>query len=191
NLTINGHKWLHQPGTPQDPLSVNNSGYRNSQIAGISEHFEFLTGKESIMGGRPFIDYLYQNDASVDGQWNGIWGLLRIYNGRNGLKTDLAALPNNTEGAAPLSANDSSFPNDSTFPTGVTDYKDTTDASVTTDTFTTTDTTFMSPDMAVDMAATGTTGTTGAAMAPPGGFTLKTVVMSNPTDFATGKSVAT
>ena len=63
NLTINGHKWLHQPGTPQDPLAVNNSGYRNSQVAGISEHFEFLTGKESILGNRPFIDYLYQNSA--------------------------------------------------------------------------------------------------------------------------------
>jgi hypothetical protein len=89
NLTINGHKWLHEPSTPQDPLAVNNSGYRNSQMAGISEHFEFLTGKESIMGGRSFIDYLYQNSASVDGQWNGVWGILRVYNGRNGLKTDL------------------------------------------------------------------------------------------------------
>jgi hypothetical protein len=182
NMTINGHKWLHQPGTPQDPLAVNNSGYRNSQIAGISEHFEMLTGKESIMGGRPFIDYLYQNDASVDGQWNGIWGLLRIYNGRNGLKTDLAALPNNLEGAAPLSTNDSSFPTDSTFPTGVTDYKDTTDASVSGDTFTTTDTTYMSPDMQADMQAQSFAGES---------IGTKTVVMSNPSDFATGKSVAT
>jgi hypothetical protein len=98
NLTINGHKWLHQPGTPQDPLAVNNSGYRNSQIAGISEHFEFLTGKESIIGNRPFVDYLYQNNASVDGQWNGVWGLFRVYNGRAGFQTDLAVLPNNTEG---------------------------------------------------------------------------------------------
>ena len=84
NLTINGHKWLHQPGTPKDPLAVNNSGYRNSQVAGISEHFEFLTGKESILGNRPFIDYLYQNNASVDGQWNGVWGIFRVYNGRAG-----------------------------------------------------------------------------------------------------------
>ncbi len=77
NMTINGHKWLHEPGTPQDPLAVNNSGFRNSQMAGISEHFEFITGKESIMGNRPFIDYLYQNSASVDGQWNGVWGILQ------------------------------------------------------------------------------------------------------------------
>ena len=109
NMTINGHKWLHEPGTPQDPLAVNNSGYRNSQMAGISEHFEFLTGKESIMGGRPFIDYLYQNSASVDGQWNGVWGILRVYNGRNGLKTDLLALPNNMEGAAAVTTNDTDF----------------------------------------------------------------------------------
>src|SRR5262249_50441218 len=139
-------------------LATNNSGYRNSQIAGISEHFEMLTGKESIMGNRPFIDYLYQNDASVDGQWNGIWGLMRVYNGRPGLRTDLLTIPSNTEGAAPLSANDSAFPTDSTFPTGVTDYKDTTDASVTADTTTTTDTTFMSPDQVAD--------TTGVALNP-------------------------
>ncbi len=180
NLTINGHKWLHQPGTPQDPLAVNNSGYRNSQMAGISEHFEMLTGKESIMGNRPFIDYLYQNDASVDGQWNGIWGLLRIYNGRAGLKNDLMTLPNNTEGAAALSTNDDSFPTDPNRPTGVTDYKDTSDASVTADTSPTTDTRYMSPDMQTEQAAAG------QSLVGP-----KPVVMSNATDFATGKSLAT
>jgi len=187
NLTINGHKWLHQPGTPQDPLAVNNSGFRNSQMAGISEHFEMLTGKESIMGSRPFIDYLYQNSAAVDGQWNGLWGLLRIYNGRVGLRSDLFALPNNLEGAAPLSNNDSSFPTDSQRPTGITDYKDTTDSSVTADTTTTNDTRFMSPDMAGDPERT-TGGTEGFA-APDG--TSKTVVMSLPTDFSTGKTLAT
>ena len=147
------------------------------------------------MGGRPFIDYLYQNNASVDGQWNGVWGLIRVYNGRQGLKADLAALPNNLEGAAPLSSNDSAFPTDSTFPTGVTDYKDTTDASVTTDTMTTTDTTYMSPDMIADtQASSSPTGATTDSTATGDSFstiTLKTVVISNPSDFATGKSVAT
>lgn len=188
NMTINGHKWLHQPGTPQDPLAVNNSGYRNSQMAGISEHFEMLTGKESIMGNRPFIDYLYQNSASVDGQWNGVWGLLRVYNGRAGVKNDLLALPNNLEGAAPSATNDSSFPTDSERPTGITDYKDTTDPSVTGDTTTTNDTKFMSPDMAGDPERTaGTAGGEGFAAAGES----KTVVMSNPTDFSTGKLLAT
>src|ERR1700752_1229126 len=185
NMTINGHKWLHQPGTPQDPLAVNNSGYRNSQIAGISEHFEMLTGKESVMGTRPFIDYLYQNDASVDGQWNGIWGLLRIYNGRNGLRTDLASLPNNLEGAAPLSNNDSSFPTDTDCPTGITDYSDTTDASVSTDTMVTTDRSLMSSDMVMDLDSAQ------ASMVSGEFTTTKTIVTALPTDFATGKVVAT
>ncbi len=198
NLTINGHKWLHQPGTPQDPLAVNNSGYRNSQIAGISEHFEFLTGKESIMGNRPFIDYLYQNSASVDGQWNGVWGLMRVYNGRVGLKTDLLALPNNLEGAAASTTNDTAFPIDSTFLTGATDYKDSTDSSVLTDSKVTTDTSVMSPTML---------GTESSAVSPDLGLADATtaqtdligiggiggtteIVTSNPTDFATGKVVA-
>jgi hypothetical protein len=187
NLTINGHKWLHQPGTPQDPLAVNNSGYRNSQMAGISEHFEFLTGKESILGNRPFIDYLYQNSASVDGQWNGVWGILRIYNGRKGLMTDLAALPNNLEGAAQLSNNDSSFTVDPAFPNGVIDYKDPSDPSVEADTVVTTDTTFMSEDMITNLSAPQAEG----AAAMEGEFGKPTIVRSLDADFATGKSIAT
>src|ERR1700752_2013362 len=185
NLTINGHKWFHQPGTPQDPLAVNNSGYRNSQMAGISEHFEFLTGKESILGNRPFVDYLYQNNASVDGQWNGVWGILRVYNGRVGMQTDLLALPNNLEGAAQSSTNDSSFPTDSTFKNGITDYSDTTDASVSTDTMVTTDRSLMSSDMVMDLDSAQ------ASMVSGEFTTTKTIVTALPTDFATGKVVAT
>ena len=188
NLTVNGHKWLHQPGTPQDPLAVNNSGFRNSQVIGISEHFELLTGKESVLGFRPFVDYLYQKDASVDGQWNGVWGIFRVYNGRSSLLNDLVALPNNVEGAAPLTTNDSAFPVDSSFPTGLTDYKDATDASVTTDTRTTTDTRFMSPEMQTEMEAGGAAR---GVDAEGGSFTTREVVMSLATDFATGKSIAT
>ncbi|HEY2964386.1 MAG TPA: hypothetical protein VGJ37_18345, partial [Pyrinomonadaceae bacterium] len=193
NMTINGHKWLHEPGTPQDPLAVNNSGFRNSQMAGISEHFEMITGKESILGGMPFVDYLYQNSASVDGQWNGVWGLMRVYNGRIGLKTDLLALPNNLVGAADLTTNDAEFPVDSTFPNGATDYNDTTDTSVMTYSTTTTDTTLMSPTML---------GTSTTALSPDASTTMSTnmiapiliqpdIVVSNPTDFATGKTAGT
>src|SRR6185503_15472144 len=193
NLTINGHKWLHQPGTPQDPLAINNSGYRNSQMAGISEHFEFLTGKESIMGNRAFIDYLYQNSASVDGQWSGVWGLMRVYNGRMGRKTDLLELPNHLEGAAALTTNDTAFPIDSTFLTGATDYLDATDSSITTDSKLTTDSTLMSPTML---------GTESTAVSPDLGMAAATtdssliapqfssIYTSNPTDFPTGKIVA-
>lgn len=179
HLTINGHKWLHQPGTPQDPLAVNNSGYRNSQMAGISEHFEFLTGKESIIGNRPFIDYLYQTAADVDGQWNGAWGIFRVYNGRAALQSDLARLPNNTEGAAALSTNDSSFPTDPDHPNGVIDYKDQTDPSVDADTSAPTDSRFMTPEMNEEI---------GSGAAARSG---QTVVQARPTDFATGKLVAT
>ena len=189
NMTINGHKWLHEPGTPQDPLAVNNSGFRNSQMAGISEHFEMLTGKESIMGNRPFIDYLYQNSAAVDGQWNGVWGLMRVYNGRASLQADLLTLPNNAEGAAPLSTNDSTFAADTTFPTGMTDYKDLTDPSVTADTMVTTDTSLMSPDMIAGKIA----GIDGSGLVDDFGQPLQPqpIVTSLASDFATGKSVAT
>jgi hypothetical protein len=180
NLTINGHKWLHEPGTPQDPLAVNNSGYRNSQMAGISEHFEFITGKESIMGNRPFIDYLYQNSASVDGQWNGVWGILRIYNGRAGLQTDLMTLPSNVEGAAPLATNDTAFAADTTFKTGITDFRDITDASVSVDTVVTTAEPLTPPEMLEGG---------GAAAAMIG--VPQDIVTSVPTDFATGRTFAT
>jgi manganese oxidase len=179
NMTINGHKWLHEPGTPQDPNAINNSGYRNQQMAGISEHFEMLTGKESIMGNKPFIDYLYQNSASVDGQWNGVWGLMRIYNGRGGLQTDLQTLPNNLEGAAPLTANDTAFTPDVMFRTGATDYMDPTDPSVLIDSTVTTDTTLMSPTMVTALSAPSTRLAT--VISEP-------IVTSLATDFATGKS---
>ena len=192
NMTISGHKWLHEPGTPQDPLAVNNSGYRNSQMAGISEHFEMLTGKESIMGTRPFIDYLYQNSASVDGQWNGVWGLFRVYNGRLGLKTDLQVLPSNIEGAAPLTANDSAFATDATFPTGATDFKDVTDASVASDSITTSDTSLMSPAMMASKGSpSGSLDGEGAAIEGIDNSTLRQpIITSLATDFATGKGVA-
>ena len=172
NMTINGHKWLHQPGTPFDPLTVNNSGYRNSQMAGISEHFEMLTGKESMMGHQRFIDYLYQNSAAVDGQWNGVWGLLRVYNGRRQKEDFLVPVPNNPDGAAPSSTNDAAFATNPGFKTGATDFLDETDASVPLDTVPTTDTSLMSPDMVSRLGS-------------------EPIVTSLPTDFATGKSIAT
>jgi len=191
NLTISGHKWLHQPGTPQDPLSVNNSGYRNSQMAGISEHFEMLTGKESIMGNRPFIDYLYQNSASVDGQWNGVWGILRVYNGRLGIKTDLQALPSNAEGAAPLATNDTAFAPDTAFPAGATDFKDLTDPSVDNDFGETSDTSLMSSAMtASKIAPPALLDGEGADIEGIDNQILRQpIVTALPTDFATGKIV--
>jgi hypothetical protein len=95
NFGIHGIKWLHQPGTPDDPNAVNNSGYRNNQMMGISEHYEFvvpkLPRKYDLTDGAA--DYLYMPGAAVDDQWNGLWGLLRAYKAN---KADLVPLPNNT-----------------------------------------------------------------------------------------------
>ena len=103
NFNIHGQKWLFE-------RSDANSGYRNSQAMGISEHFEFeLPGISAIKGNTPFADYMYQPGASVDNQWNGTWGLLRAYNGGLGLQPDLVPLPNNANGKEESADNGNQF----------------------------------------------------------------------------------
>ena len=103
NFNIHAQKWLYERSDP-------NSGYRNSQSMGISEHFEFeLPGIAAIKGSVPFVDYLYQPGGSVDNQWNGTWGLLRAYRGAAGLQPNLQLLPNNPTGAAKAAANNKEF----------------------------------------------------------------------------------
>jgi len=103
NFSIHGQKWLYERSDP-------NSGYRNSQSMGISEHFEFeLPGIAAIKGSVPFVDYLYQPGSSVDNQWNGTWGLLRAYRGAAGLQPDLQLLPNNPTGMAKAADNKKDF----------------------------------------------------------------------------------
>ena len=91
NATIRGLKWLQAgSGNGRAP----NSGWRNSQAAGISEQFTLsipiLPPVASKKGDR---DYLYNIDSSADGWWSGTWGLLRTY---DELRNDLMTLPNNT-----------------------------------------------------------------------------------------------
>ncbi|HEV2704918.1 MAG TPA: hypothetical protein VGV59_03280 [Pyrinomonadaceae bacterium] len=107
NFTISDHKWKHQPGTPDDLTVLNNSGNRASQMMGISEHFEFFVGKMNAINGKEleFADYIYKPSASTDGQWNGIWGIMRAYNGNLGLQPDLLPLPSNTKGKAKKTEN--------------------------------------------------------------------------------------
>ena len=112
NFNVHGIKWKFEPGTPTDPASANNnnSGFKSSQAMGISEHFEFLVPElGATKGTSPFADYLYQPSASVDGQWNGAWGILRAYNGGEGLQPDLAALPSNSDGKASSATNKADF----------------------------------------------------------------------------------
>jgi hypothetical protein len=92
NFQVNGIKWKFEPGTPEDPASVNNSGYRNNQMMGISEHYEFVVPRLPRKYDGKFADYLYSPGRSVDDQWNGLWGLMRVFVQR---KANLIELPNN------------------------------------------------------------------------------------------------
>ncbi|HEX4965035.1 MAG TPA: copper oxidase [Thermoanaerobaculia bacterium] len=85
DFTLHGLKWLFEPES-------RNSGYRNSQLVILSEHYEMLFRMPSLAGERPAADYLYNPSASYEGLVNGIWGLLRSYRGP---VENLARLPNN------------------------------------------------------------------------------------------------
>ena len=127
NFTVNGIKWLFEPGTPEDPASVNNSGYRNSQMMGISEHFEFhipvlpMPCQNCNEEPPPFYDFRYAPGVATDDQWNGMWGILRAYRGTEPppgaaegadakalpggtTSAPLLTLPNNPDGRATVSA---------------------------------------------------------------------------------------
>jgi hypothetical protein len=74
NVNIRGTRWLFEP-------LDRNSGWRNSQMAGISEYFGF---RLTPLIGNPtelVSDFLYEG-AATDDRWNGTWGLLRMYRTR-------------------------------------------------------------------------------------------------------------
>lgn len=89
-VSIGGLKWLQGgSGYGFSP----NSGWRNAQHAGISEQFAFATPAMPLTNGATQADYLYSINTSMDGYWNGAWGLLRTY---NSAQADLPKLPNTT-----------------------------------------------------------------------------------------------
>lgn len=95
NVTIHGVKWL-QNGTGYGNSS--NSGWKASQMVGISEQFGFMapvTMMSSAIADSG--DYLYSMDAALEGYWNGMWGIMRNYTLKRG---DLFALPNNPQPVA-------------------------------------------------------------------------------------------
>jgi hypothetical protein len=98
NFSVHGIKWLFEPDDP-------NSGWRNNQMMGISEHYEFIVPKlaKNAIGAQ---DYLYQPGAATDDLWNGLWGLMRAY---NSVRSDLVPLPNNPNGFGPAIANPGDF----------------------------------------------------------------------------------
>jgi len=90
NFSIHGIKWLFEP-------SETNSGYRNSQMMGISEHHEFIVPQVVSGTMAPYVDRLYSAGSSTDDLWNGIWGIFRTYSGK---RPDLKTLSTNPEGTA-------------------------------------------------------------------------------------------
>jgi hypothetical protein len=97
NFSINGIKWLFEPFDPD-------SGYRNSQMMGISEKYDFLVPR--MPKNARTSDYLYKPGTAVDDQWNGLWGLFRAY---SSARRDLVALPNNKHGFGPGASNVGDF----------------------------------------------------------------------------------
>ena len=89
NFHVHGTRWLREASDAR-------SGWRGSQMAGISEHMEFdLPPLSSFVKVNGVADFLYEPGASEDDQWNGLWGLIRAY---NGLRADLQVVPNNPNG---------------------------------------------------------------------------------------------
>ena len=88
NFSVNGIKWRFEP-------SEGDSGWRNSQMMGISEHFEFVVPQLVKPPLKDKIDYLWAAGASTDDLWNGLWGLMRVYRSN---AADLRRLPSNPLG---------------------------------------------------------------------------------------------
>ncbi|HEX7830921.1 MAG TPA: copper oxidase [Thermoanaerobaculia bacterium] len=99
NFSVHGVKWLLEP-------SAVNSGFRNSQMMGISEHFEFVIPAIPTTSVVESADFLYTAGRATDDLWNGIWGIMRAYKGPKPL---LNTLPNNVEAGAPVLENPSDF----------------------------------------------------------------------------------
>ncbi|MFV3289848.1 manganese-oxidizing multicopper oxidase MnxG [Pseudomonas sp. NY11955] len=95
NVTLHGVKWL-QNGSGFGNSS--NSGWKSSQMIGISEQMGFMAPVSMISSSAATNgDYLYSMDAALEGYWNGIWGVMRNYTAQ---RADLFPLPNNTQPVA-------------------------------------------------------------------------------------------
>jgi hypothetical protein len=92
NFSINGVKWLFEP-------SAVDSGWRDSQMTGISEHYEFIIPALPKTAEGKFGDFLYTPGRATDDLWNGLWGIMRAYKGPRPL---LKTLPSNPEGKVSL-----------------------------------------------------------------------------------------
>ena len=113
-FNLHGFKWLFEPSAP-------NSGFRNAQQIGISEHFEFEinpvppTPQINLPDiGTNVRDYLYSS-AATDNLWDGQWGILRTYHKNasgqvSGTFTDLEGVRHNLVPLPTSSTNSSTQP---------------------------------------------------------------------------------
>ncbi|HYU05339.1 MAG TPA: hypothetical protein VEL02_15970, partial [Jatrophihabitantaceae bacterium] len=102
DFAIFGVNWLFEP-------SAGNSGYRNNQAIGISEHYEFQfkvpRASPSTNSAANWTDYLYTPDYSNEahGIIDGMWGIMRAYKTN---RADLVTVPfNPTIKPLPVPAN--------------------------------------------------------------------------------------
>ncbi|MET0624484.1 MAG: copper oxidase [Pyrinomonadaceae bacterium] len=125
-FNLHGYKWLFEPGTPEGSNTANNSGYRNGQQIGISEHFEFYlnqppaedpapntldkggTAEKQTLPRRRFTDHLYSS-AATDNLWDGQWGILRVFAGSS-RDRDLSRDKINPDGSTETAVPDPSDP---------------------------------------------------------------------------------
>jgi hypothetical protein len=77
NWGINGARWLFERLAP-------NSGFRASQMAGISEWHEFSLNPLMTNRLDTVADFQYRGGSAVDDQWNGTWGVIRAYRRQQG-----------------------------------------------------------------------------------------------------------
>lgn len=88
SFTIHGVKWEMQP-------SYSDSGYRNVQGMGLSEHFEMRFKMPSAARARRGTempngtDYFYSASTGAVGLSNGLWGIMRSYDKLVGRAIDL------------------------------------------------------------------------------------------------------
>ena len=95
---VHGVKWLYETDNT-------NSGWRNAQLMGLSEHFEMrfqvpgtvAPHSDPLLTGTPaFADYFYSPSSDIVGLNNGLWGIMRVYGGE---VAGVKPLPNNSEPA--------------------------------------------------------------------------------------------
>lgn len=90
NVTLHGVKWAH---TSSGFSTNSTSGWRAAQMVGISEQLSFMAPVALMATSAADTgDYLYSMDASIEGYWSGLWGVMRNYTSS---RSDLFPLPNN------------------------------------------------------------------------------------------------